>query len=458
MTLSTLPEIRNTDGASTSPSDGITVSPPEYDSTGWPAWFIHEQKAAWESFLSIPQPKRTDEPWRFANLKAIDLSDFTEADPVRDESALLERSLGIQDLSAKLVFANGRLIQQHIPALPAGVLLLPLEQAAVEHEELFKRNFMTSPVRLGSKKFAALHRARLTTGAFLHVPKGIAIERPIEIWHWVEGENSSIFPHTLIVLDEGASATVIDRFVSSRHERSLAIAVNDLTLGPNSRLTYVGIQEWSSKATALHLNTTEVESNSNSTALQMNLGGAYIRGESDSLLHGEGARSVMLSVTPAAGVQEIDQRTFQDHFSPRATSDLLYHNALANSSRTIFAGLIKVEEGAHGTDAYQKVRNLMLDDECEANSMPGLEILADDVRCTHGATSGELNEDELFYMTARGIPPRQAAQLIVRGFLGTVLNRLENESLKKHLGSLLDCKLNLASSSASSSERNVGSH
>jgi Fe-S cluster assembly protein SufD len=149
----------------------------------------------------------------------------------------------------------------------------------------------------------------------------------------------------------------------------------------------------------------------------------------------------MLSINPASGSREIDQRTFQDHFSPRATSDLLYHNALSDASRTIFAGLIKVEEGAHETDAYQKVRNLMLSDEAEANSMPGLEILADNVRCTHGATSGELNEEELFYMLARGIPAQQAAQLIVRGFFGTVLKRLEHPVLEEHLGEMLDQKL-----------------
>jgi Fe-S cluster assembly protein SufD len=208
-------------------------------------------------------------------------------------------------------------------------------------------------------------------------------------------------------------------------------------------LTYSGVQEWSDKTTAFHINATEVSKDATSTALQMNLGGSYVRGESDSHLRGEGARSVMLSVNPSDKDREIDQRTFQDHYAPRATSDLLYHNALSDTSRTIFAGLIKVEEGAHETDAYQKVRNLMLSDEAEANSMPGLEILADNVRCTHGATSGELNEDELFYMMARGIPAKQAARLIVRGFLGSVLERLENAPLQEHLGGILDRKLGI---------------
>ena len=422
-----------------------TTSPAETgNATNWPEWFSKDQNEAWELFQSLPQPKRNDEPWRFANLKALDLSDFHLAMPIQDVASLITRSSAHTNLAAKLIFANEVLIHNDQAGLPAGVLLLPLEEAAKNHEELFRKSFMTSDVRLGSKKFAALHRAHLRSGAFVYVPQGVVIEQPIEIWHWVEGENATIFPHTLIVLEEGASATVVDHFVSSRDECSLAIAVNDLTVGTNAKLHYVGVQEWSDQTTAFHINTTEVEKEGVSTALQMNLGGAYVRGESDSHLLGEGSRSVMLSINPATGNREIDQRTFQDHFATRATSDLLYHNALADSSRTIFAGLIKVEEHAHETDAYQKVRNLMLSDEAEANSMPGLEILADNVRCTHGATSGELNEDELFYMMARGIGPKQAAQLIVRGFFGTVLERLENEELQAHLGEILDKKLSIS--------------
>ena len=443
MTLSTLSQERGANIASAASTGGITTLSPDFSATQWPEWFHRDQLKAWESFLGIPQPKRNDEPWRFANLKAIDLSGFVNAGAVQDERELVSRSLGFSELAGKLVFANEKLIHREGSGLPEGALLLSLEQAASEQEVLFKRNFMTTEARLGSKKFAALHHARLRTGAFVHVPKGVVIEQPIEIWHWVEGANAAIFPHTLVVLEEGAAATVIDRFVSVGEERSLAVAVNDLTLGIGSKLSYVGVQQWSASTTAFHLNTTEVARDSVSTALQMNLGGAYIRSESDSLLLGEGSRSVMLSITPADANREIDQRTFQDHVAPRATSDLLYHNALADSSRTIFAGLIKVEKEAHETDAYQKVRNLMLSDEAEANSMPGLEILADNVRCTHGATSGELNEDELFYMLARGIPPKQAAQLIVRGFFGTVLERLEDSLLEERLGASLDKKLNL---------------
>ena len=145
----------------------------------------------------------------------------------------------------------------------------------------------------------------------------------------------------------------------------------------------------------------------------------------------------MLSVSVAQGDQEIDQRTLQDHFVPNTSSDLLYKNSLDDTARTIFSGLIRVEPGAHKTDAYQKVRNLLLSDEAEANSAPGLEIEADDVRCTHGATSGQVDEEEVFYLRSRGIPERAAKRLIVRGFLDEAIQRLGNQQLETRLIELL---------------------
>jgi Fe-S cluster assembly protein SufD len=158
----------------------------------------------------------------------------------------------------------------------------------------------------------------------------------------------------------------------------------------------------------------------------------------------EGARSDMLSVNIASGEQMIDQRTFQDHAQPRATSDLLYQNALTGKGRTIFSGVIRVEPGAHQTDAYQKVRNIVLSDEAEANSMPGLEIEADDVRCTHGATTSQVDDRELFYLLARGIRPETAQQLLVMGFFNTVLDRLPDEKLRGHIENLVEKRLSSA--------------
>ena len=342
-----------------------------------------------------------------------------------------------------MVFANNALLHQDTGRLPAGVLLKPLDVAAREDEALFRKYFMAQPVELGSHKYAALHKARVATGAFLYVPKNTEVTLPIELFHWVEGENASVFPHTLIVCGENSKVTVIDHFRSADQKRAFACGVNDLHLERGAQLTYIGVQDWARESLAFHINSTIVDRDALATSLNANFGGGFVRGESLSRLTGEGARSVMLSLNPMDGERQIDQRTLQDHVAPRASSDLLYLNSLDGSARTIFAGLIKVGEGAHRTDAYQKVRNLMLSDEAEANSMPGLEILADDVRCTHGATTGEISDDELFYMEARGIPRQTGRRLILNGFFQTLLERLESEDLRTYLGGMVSKKLSV---------------
>jgi Fe-S cluster assembly protein SufD len=175
-------------------------------------------------------------------------------------------------------------------------------------------------------------------------------------------------------------------------------------------------------------------------SLNLNLGSRYSRFESLSRLIGEGGRSDLLAVAVAKHEQEFDARTLQDHVSPQTASDLLYKNALDDRARTIFGGLIRVEPHAHFTDAYQKVRNLLLSDDAEANSMPGLEILADNVRCTHGATSGQVDEDELFYLRTRGIPVPMAQRLIVTGFLDEVVRRLDHPAISEYLHRLIEEK------------------
>lgn len=409
--------------------------------TSWPAWFQDQQNAALADYEATPAPTRRDEPWRFANIAALDLSAFQPAPAVVSEGRLINSSQGAKEVSAKVVFGNNALLHADVSRLPAGVLLKPLDVAAREDEALFRKYFMAQPVELGSHKYAALHKARIATGAFLYVPKNTEVALPIELFHWVEGENSSVFPHTLIVCGENSKVTVIDHFKSADQKRAFACGVNDLHLERGAQLTYIAVQEWSNDSLAFHINSTFVDRDANSTALNMNFGGGFVRGESLSRLTGEGGRSVMLSLNPMDGARQIDQRTLQDHAAPRATSDLLYLNSLDGTSRTIFAGLIKVGEGAHKTDAYQKVRNLMLSDEAEANSMPGLEILADDVRCTHGATAGEISEEELFYLQARGIPKNAGRRLILNGFFQTLLERVESEDLRAYLGGMVSRKL-----------------
>jgi Fe-S cluster assembly protein SufD len=295
---------------------------------------------------------------------------------------------------------------------------------------------------LGSVKFAALHKAVVHAGTFLWVPRGVEIQAPFEVFHVVQGDSAAVFPHTLIIADDNSRVTFLEHFVSANPEhRGFACGVNDLVLKPGSKLTYVNIQEWSQNFVSVQVNSTIAAKDSAAMNLALSFGGKYSRLESVSRMVDRGARSDMLAISVARGEQEFDQRTLQDHLKPDTTSDLLYKNALLDESRTIFSGLIKVEPGAHRTDAYQKVRNLLLSDEAEANSMPGLEILADDVRCTHGATSGQVEPEELFYLKSRGIDDLSAKRLIARGFLNEVVDRLPDGQLTEYLHQQIEAQL-----------------
>lgn len=418
-----------------------TIGP---DSANHPEYFRARQQAAWDTFTQLPMPSRTDENWRFADVRNVKIDGFARAEAVSDavQAQLIARSRGLAESSGHMVFANDRLLCRHFhgDALRAkGVLWLPLEQAIAEHPELIEKHFMREDAILGSSKFAALHASQVRSGMFLYVPKGVEIAAPVETFHWLSEANSSVFPHTLIIAEDNAKVTVLDHFASAGDEPGFAVGVNDIHVGNGASVTYVSVQDWNKKTTAFHLNNTSVQRDAAALALHLNLGGATVRDEAVSHLRGKGGRSDMLSVTTVDGAQIVDQRTLQIHEQPNTASDLLYKNALQDKSRTIFTGLIRVDEGAHKTDAYQKVRNLLLSEEAEANSAPGLEIEADDVRCTHGATSGALEAEELFYLESRGIPRRVAQHLIMFGFLSEVFERVPNAAvrdlLKARLGS-----------------------
>jgi len=409
-------------------------------------WFRQLQFEGWESYQSLPMPQRTDEEWRFASIKSIDISGYTRPLPVseEDQAELIARSSGLEKVAGRMIFANDQLLKREVLSedlKKKGVIWEPIEKAMADHEEIFRKHFMTQDVVLGSKKFAALHKAWVKSGTFLYVPRGIEIDLPIEVFHWLHGSGGSTFPHTLLVAGENSKVTLIDYFESSDATApGFALGVNDLFLEAGAKLTYICSQNWSEKALAMQINSTVVGRDASATSMNLNLGSSYARTESVSRLVGQGGRSDMLAVSVTDGAQEFDQRTLQDHQQPDTVSDLLYKNSLADKARTIFAGLIRVEPHAHRTDAYQKVRNLLLSDDAEANSMPGLEILADEVRCSHGATSGQINEEELFYLMSRGINPTEAKQLIVSGFLNEVVEKLGNKPIAEKLAGLIQSK------------------
>lgn len=404
-----------------------------------PAWWLETKQAAWERFNALALPSRTDETWRFSSIQSLNLDGFE----VPEDASQHIPNLSAFPHAAEIIFSNRQLVARStVPAdiVAKGVIFAPLDEALRNHPEIVRQYFQKHPANLGSEKFVSLNTAFTTSGAVLYVPKGVEITEPFVVQHTLSGTNKATFPHTIVVLEDNAKATLVEFFVSADNGRHLASGVNDLHAGPGAQLTYVGAQNWSRDTLAFQTNSIAVERDAKILSLNVHLGGRQARHESHSRLLGPGAHSEMLALTVANGAQEFDQRTLQTHVSPNTTSNLLYKNALLDTARTIFSGLIIVEPDAQKTDAYQKNRNLMLSDDASADSLPGLEIQANDVKCSHGATTSRLEPEQEFYLQARGIKPEAAKQILIFAFFEEVLNKLENEELHASLGALIESK------------------
>jgi Fe-S cluster assembly protein SufD len=405
-----------------------------------PKWWLDLKREAWNRFIALPLPKRTDELWRFSNTAGVKLDGYEVGHVIPNAPALSTPGFA---RSAELVFANNRLAS--VSLLPAdlaarGVIFTSLEDALVKHADLVRRYFQAQAANLGADKLAALNAALTTSGAFLYVPRGVEIPSPFVATHAAAGAGSAVFPHTIVIAEDLAKVTLVEFFLSAEETKGFASGVNDLHAGDGAQLTYVGAQNWSRDTLSIQSNATTAQRDARVLSLNVHLGGRQSRHESHSRLQGPGAHSEMLALTIAQDAQEFDQRTLQTHQAPHTSSNLLYKNALLDRACTIFSGLIVVDPDAQKTDAYQSNRNLVLSPEAEASSLPGLEIQANDVRCTHGATTGHVDDEQMFYLESRGIRPALARELIVFGFFEEVLNKLENDELHAALRELIQSK------------------
>lgn len=433
--------------AESAPADWFAEAPRSSETPDLPAWYRELQDQAWSDFLATPAPTRFDESWRFADLKKPRFAGLQCLRPEVDTDALVARATADlpEEYAAHYVFANNGLIHSEVRGLPEKAVCLPFNEALARHGELVRAHFLREKSHLGGEKFARLHASATLSGLFVHFPDGCAAKAPVVVHHFAGGAGEDIvpvFPHTLVVAEGRAEVTVMDHFESiSEGDASLAVGMADLVADTGAHLQYVALQDFSdSGAKHVQLNSTRVGRDAAVKSAFLNLGAAWARNESINRMTETGADSRILGAALATGRQEYDQRTLQSHEAQHTTSDLLFKNALYDEARTIFGGLIQVQPGAHHTDSFQTCRNLLGSDKAEANSMPGLEIDADQVRCSHGATSGQISEEEIFYLQARGIPAERARRMISFGFLNEAVTRLEGEALVARLSRKLDEK------------------
>ena len=421
---------------------------------GEPVWLTGKRLEAWRSFEGLPMPTLRDEAWRYTDISDVRIEDFlpyASSPDVKSEEDLpgaVRRLIREGEKnSAVLVQHNSETTYSRIDEELAskGVVFTDLHTALAEHEELVKEKLF-GLVPGDYDKFAALSAAAFAGGSFLYVPRGVEVEVPIQSYRWLDVVGS-IMPRTLVVIEEGASVAYIDEYASAREageDPAFSNGAVELYVGEGASLRYVSLQNW--ERNVLHFNTIRSQTEKDATirSLVVSFGSQLSRTNIEAGLSASGGDSEMLGLYFADQNQVLDHHTLQDHIAPNAHSDLLYKGALRDESIAVFSGLIRVEPGAQKTDAYQTNRNLILGtDDAFAVSLPNLEIMADDVKCSHGSTTGQVDETDLFYLMSRGIPRREAEKLVVFGFFGEITSRIPLKGLKEKLDRAIEGKIGL---------------
>ena len=385
---------------------------------GEPGWLADRRAQAFDVFekLELPDPK--GEEWRYVDVRRFDFDAFDPPAPAQNRPP----------------------VQPSQDMLDKGVVVADFVSAASQHPELLREHFFTE-VSLDEHKFTALHGAFHSDGVLVYVPRNVEVEVPIEVSRHIESGGSA-FPHTTVVVDENASVTFVDRFASGElAEPALCSSVVEIGARRGATVNYISLQEWGRNVHHFQTQRFTADRDTTVRSLAVNLGSAFARTQVESVLRGEGSFSEMLGLYFADTDQHFAQRTLQSHDAAHATSDLLYKGALKERSRSEYSGLIKVQKGAQGTDAYQANRNIVLSEEAMARSIPQLEIEANEVRCTHGATVSPVEEEHLFYLMSRGIDRVTAQKLVVFGFFRDVLDRIRVPAVRDELSDAISKKV-----------------
>jgi Fe-S cluster assembly protein SufD len=376
-----------------------------------PDWLVERRREGASLAQRLPLPGPKDKGWEFTDLAGLDLDSFAPGG-------------GAVTLSD----------------VPEGAVVTPLATAAREHPELVEG-------RLGSlvpadDPFVARNEAAWRDGVLVHVPRGVRLERPIRI-ETVEGETGSALSwRTLIVLEEDAEAEVWERYVGSGEDgESLFNGVVELVVGPAASLRYVCEQRLSERSWAFATQRAELQRDASLEWVALGFGSARGKVRMETKLAGRGATARVTGAYAGAGSQHLDFDTTQEHAAEHTTSDLAFRGVLSERSTAVWRGMIRVDPGAQKTDAFQESRNLLLSEAAHADAIPGLEIEADDVRCTHAAAVAQVDPEQLFYLRARGLPEAGAKRLVVDGFLQSLVERTPSGALRDELSDSLERRL-----------------
>jgi Fe-S cluster assembly protein SufD len=417
---------------------------------GEPAWLLQRRVRAWEAFERLPFPSMADEAWRRTDLRPMPRHSFGLADassveirpellqPLAGEAqgALLcitpglePRREGGKDLARRdVIFTDwASAVRDHAPRLETA-----LGQTVADDED----------------SFTALAASLAVDGVVVFVPAGVQVAQPLHSVLWAPGASRSFFSRVLVVLEEGASATFVHETASPSEPggHALHAGIVEVLIGAAAHLTFVELQTWGEHVWNITHERATVGRDGRLDWIFGAVGSRLTKNFSELNLAGQGAEGRMSGFYLADGTQHLDHDTQQNHLAPHTTSDLLYKGALVDRSRSVWQGMIYVAPGAQKADGYQANRNLMLSPQARADSIPGLEILADDVRCTHGATVGQLEAEPVYYLMSRGLPRREAERILVHGFFAPIMDRIPFEGVRARFERLIDDKLTVRES------------
>jgi len=393
--------------------------------------------SAWDAFKARSLPLTTDEAWRRTDLRFLPASDFKlpkdgafEDLPIVPDD-LLKPLVGDQHGGQITLLPGGSQIFLEEALAKKGVVFTDFRTAEKNHADLLAK-LIGQIVKPEDGKFAALASALSQNGILLYVPKNMKVEYPLHSILWGPGVDLAHFSHLIVFVDDGASVTYVHEAASPDEiGHAMHAGVVEIHVGENANLRFVELQSWGRHVWNFSHERARVERGGNLDWIFGAVGSHLTKNFSDLDLVGEGAQGRMSGFYFTDGSQHLDHDTQQNHLAPHTTSDLLFKGALKGKSRSVWQGMIYVAPGAQKTDGYQANRNIVLSEDARADSIPGLEILADDVRCTHGATVGKLEQEPLFYLKSRGIPQVEAERLVVEGFFDPIMQRIPFEGVRE---------------------------
>ena len=389
---------------------GFSQQTVERIASGDPAWLKTQRRAAWQAFEKLPMPGRRDLEWQHFDLRPLQLDQI---------------SIGNGD---------GPAIAETLTPLPAdlarqGVIFCDLATAIARHGDRVGSYLGRTAAAEEPLKFAALHAACWNAGAFLYVPRNVRVGIPLEVAYEFRGRQAAGFPHTLVVIEPGAEATLVQKFTGgppagNDGAPSLPASGTDVFVEESGRLHYISLQNFQPGVFDFTVKRAHVVRDAEIDWVLGMFGGSFLRYDVQCAMDGPGGRSFLYGVGVGDRGQQFGQFTRQHHRTGHTVSDLLFKNVLSDAAVSSYAGIIKVEKDANGTNAYQANRNLVLGDKVRCHTKPILEIESNQLRCTHGATVGRPDENQIFYLRSRGLTAGQARDVLVEAFLEPVLARI----------------------------------